>query len=560
MERPEVFYTYEWALAMQRAYRAALNPLLVLASEGDRLVGLAALAAYRDRREVHFLSSTTADYCDFLSAPCDRETLIHATLTELSKQQVGKVVFANLPGDSVSAEILKTSSSTTGFHTLSRLAYKCAGVSLGSQNERENTKASLFGKKIRRYLAALEREGPVTIQHLKHSREIEEALLQFSKAHVARFLATGRASNLARPERRVFLRELTDLLSPSGSVALTRLMAGDRPVAWNYGFQFAGTWFWYQPTFDSKFEQSSPGICLLSKIIAESCDNPDITRVDLGLGDEAYKERFANGTRETLHVTLSKSVARHAREVVRYKAATVVKRSPSAEQSLRRVIATIRKRTGDSQKTRNVANRFKRLRESIFSSPEIEFYEWMGEQAVVSRDSDMTLQSLDLELLAAAAMGYSDDQRAQEYLLQSAGRLRSRSSEGYALAGARGTPVHICWLSPFGDSHFIDLGEKFRSLVPPEASFLSDAWTPPLLRGNGFAIPAARMIAERLRRDNRRLWIPVRSSDMHFVQKLQSSGFQRRYSILQNRLLFYKRVRIRKSEMRITSLEVPVAS
>ena len=44
MECPEVFYTFEWALAVSRAYRDSITPLLILAYEQDSLVGVAALA------------------------------------------------------------------------------------------------------------------------------------------------------------------------------------------------------------------------------------------------------------------------------------------------------------------------------------------------------------------------------------------------------------------------------------------------------------------------------------------------------------------------------------
>ena len=45
MECPEVFYTYEWSLAVSRAYRESVTPLLILAYQQDALVGVAALAA-----------------------------------------------------------------------------------------------------------------------------------------------------------------------------------------------------------------------------------------------------------------------------------------------------------------------------------------------------------------------------------------------------------------------------------------------------------------------------------------------------------------------------------
>ena len=55
MERPEVFYTYEWAVAVQRAYGGTLKPLLFLAYEGESLVGLVALAQEKTGSRVAFL-------------------------------------------------------------------------------------------------------------------------------------------------------------------------------------------------------------------------------------------------------------------------------------------------------------------------------------------------------------------------------------------------------------------------------------------------------------------------------------------------------------------------
>lgn len=69
MERPEVFYTCEWAQAMQAAYLQQRTPLLMLGYDGNELVGIASLATNPANKTVEFLSATTADYCDFLSAP-----------------------------------------------------------------------------------------------------------------------------------------------------------------------------------------------------------------------------------------------------------------------------------------------------------------------------------------------------------------------------------------------------------------------------------------------------------------------------------------------------------
>ena len=70
VERPQVFYTCEWALAVQSAYQASLKPWLLLGYEGDDLVGVASLATDAAEQNISFLAAATADYCEFLTPRC----------------------------------------------------------------------------------------------------------------------------------------------------------------------------------------------------------------------------------------------------------------------------------------------------------------------------------------------------------------------------------------------------------------------------------------------------------------------------------------------------------
>ena len=322
MERPEVFYTCEWALAVEAAYCASLKPLIFLGYEEDNLVGVAALATDAADKNVSFLAATTADYCDFLTSPQQRLEFVVAVFGELGQMGTSFLALANLPEDSATPAAIRTA----------------AQVDLGSGERRQQLKTTLGGKKkLRRYLREMEREGPVTFAHLRSYAEIKAALPGFAEAHVARFRATHRVSSLSTPERRAFLEELACRFSDTGIVTLSLLSIGDRPVAWNYGFQYQGSWFWYQPTFDSEQEEHSPGYCLLSRIVIEACDMDGMKVVDLGLGAEGYKERFGNSTRPTLYVTATKSWRRHLREIVRFRIASAVKRWPKLESAVRRI-------------------------------------------------------------------------------------------------------------------------------------------------------------------------------------------------------------------------------
>jgi CelD/BcsL family acetyltransferase involved in cellulose biosynthesis len=343
MERPQVFYTYEWALAVQAAYCSSLKPLLVLGYEESDLVGVASLATDPAEKNISFLAANTADYCDFLTSPQQRGEFVDAVLAELEKNKAASLALANLPADSPTAEAMRFKAGEHGFHIFIRPAYLCSQVELGTGDRRQELKAGLAGKKkIRRYLREMERDGPVTFAHLQCCKEIQSALPAFAYAHVARFLATGRVSSLASPERRLFLEELARRFDGRGVVTLSLLKIRDLPVAWNYGFQFHGSWFWYQPTFDSSQEENSPGHCLLARIVMDACDMDGMEVVDLGLGGEGYKERFGNSTRQTLHVTLTRSWPRHLREIVKYRAASALKQTPKVDSAVRRLLGPVR--------------------------------------------------------------------------------------------------------------------------------------------------------------------------------------------------------------------------
>jgi CelD/BcsL family acetyltransferase involved in cellulose biosynthesis len=339
MERPEVFYTCEWAMAVDQAYRASVAPLLVLAHEGETLVGVAALAADSAEKQVSFLCGNTADYCDFICPPSQRAAFVEAALGELSKLHLPILRLANLPADSATSRIMKAVAGRRGYQVFSRPAYQCAQVTLGSAAERQELEQAVVKRKaFRYYLKGLEKTGPVTVDHLTEWNAIRANLPRFVEAHVARFLAGGRASNLASAERQNFLAGLAELLSGRGWLVLTRLLVGDEPVAWNYGFQFAGSWFYYQPTFDAQWRQFSPGFCLLTKMVEQACADPEIHLLDLGLGEEGYKERFATGYRQTLHATITNSRAVRLRETLRYHAASAIKSSPRLEHWVRRLV------------------------------------------------------------------------------------------------------------------------------------------------------------------------------------------------------------------------------
>ena len=335
---------------------------------------------------------------------------------------------------------------------------------------------------------------------------------------------------MAQPERRVFLEELARLLSESGWLTLSRLVSGDKSYAWNYGFQFQGTWFWYQPTFDSDWEKFSPGFCLLSKLIEQAAENPAINTVDLGLGAEDYKERFANRTRETLYVTLKASAPAHVREMVRYRASDLLRQFPKADGRLRSWAETVRG-SGALQALRTPT---KNLQKILWSSSEVFFLEWRGSDS--TNTSGLKIQTLDLNCLADATAQYSDDAQTLAYLLRSAQRARTGGSQGWALVDSEGSILYFAWATVFDNCLVPELNRKV-SAPASNATMIFDCWTPVARQGRGYREQAVALIAVKLRASGRVPWIYIAATNTPAMRELERVGFQSRFSIVGQRIL-----------------------
>ncbi len=537
-DRPQVFYTYEWALAVCRAYRDVLPPHIFFAYDSSgELCGVAALAVDTQKGHASFLCSTTGDYCDFISEAKDRHEFVKAVLSELRRLGISEITLANLPADSDTAKALRDSSIVRGYRHFSRTGYICTQVNLGSLERTKTGAVALPRKKMLRHsLNVFSREGPVRLDHACSAEAVQKLLPAFMHAHVSRFVYTGRISNIARNARRVFLRELSDLLAESHSVVLTRMMSGETVLAWNYGFRFKGTWFWYQPTFDSNYEKYSPGFCLLAKIVEEASGEAEMQVVDLGLGSEEYKDRFANQTREILYTTLKRSVVRHWKEICRYRVTQWVHGYPSLEQKLRRLwdrAARLRQQLRSEGSSATLLFAIRRLRDFIWCKTEINLFRWPGGEV---RHPDVELRRLDWDGLASAVMQYSDDPQTLEYLLGAAEWLRSGRAIGYALVDSQGAYLHFAFSMNF--QNFF-LAEIRATLEAPssDCAMIFDCWTPPALRRRKYYRTASGAIARSLREGGVTPWIFSATANLGSIRGIQEAGFQKAYSLVRTRVL-----------------------
>jgi CelD/BcsL family acetyltransferase involved in cellulose biosynthesis len=558
VEQSQVFYTYEWALAVYRAYHATLYPLLFLAyDEQESLCGIAALATDPSGREASFLCATTGDYCDFISLPEQKRALVVGVLAELRSLKISSAAFPNLPADSTTLAVIRQAARHQRYFCFARTGYVCAQVSLSLLERKEGRPVAPGGKRLRRLVNAMARTTPVRFEHARSWRAVEPILPEFMQAHVARFLEIGRISNLAQPDRQTFLTELARLLSEKRWLVLSRLMTGEKAVAWHYGFKFQGTWFWYQPTFDSRVEHYWPGFCMLTQVIQEAAEDPMMRTLDLGLGSEAYKAKFANASRETLYVTLHRSFVRHFASALRDRVAAAVKANPAMEkraEALRNRLNTLRDRFRREGPTKTVVWAARQMVRRVWARDEVWFYERENCRPESPTSDGVELQQLTLNHLATAASKYTDDSETLTYLLRSASRLRAENVEGFALVDSAAKPIHFAWTSPFEGFFLAELGAKVEA-PSTEAVLLFDCWTPVAARGRGYYSHAIELIAHRVHRAGKQPWIFSAARNTASVRGIEKAGFQRRYALIREKAFNLQRVKGRPPVMR----EAPAA-
>jgi len=546
VDQPQVFYTYEWALAVQRAYRETLHPMLFLAyDDREELCGVAPLALSAEGSVISFLCATTGDYCDFLSRREHKEAFVATVLTDLRKQGFNNITFTNLPADSGTLAAIRQSSQQNGYRCFTRTAYVCAQVEMAKLERSPDGSRPILPRKkmLRRSLNAMGQNAPLRLDHARSWEAAEPILQQFMRSHVARFLLTGRISNMAHPQRRLFLEELAKLLGESGWFALTRMVSGEKAFAWNYGFQFEGTWFWYQPTFDSDMEKYSPGFCLLAKMTEEAADNPTVKTLDLGLGAEEYKDQFSNQSRETLYVTLRASVAQHLREIVRYRTAEIIKTSPRLESGVRACALRLRRlkqqaaRGGAGATFSHLATR---VREALVSESEVCFFEWAGSPS--SGTGTDRLHELNANQLALATEQYFDDEATLGYLLRSAARFREGGSQGFGLADPDGKFVHFAWAADFDGFFLSELNARVDAPAP-NCVMVFDCWTPQSQRGHGYYGECMARVARCVLEKGKTPWIFSVARNASSLRGLEKTGFQRRYSLTRQRILGWQKIK-----------------
>lgn len=286
-----MFLTWCWQRSWWESFGRGLL-LLVVAEQSDRTFALAPLFA--DSGMVFFVGSGGSDYLDFIgdvSAPG-----VLAALLETARRQVPDFVgfrFYHVLDDSRTGSLLAEAGARLDLvcYDEGELPAPALNLTVSQEAARTTTKQSLL-----RHERFFRREGKLDVHHTSESASISPFLDQFFAQHRDRWERTPYPSLFHEPAQRDFYWRLTSCAGDAGWLRFTRLEWEGRPIAFHFGFCYRGDYLWYKPTFEIALARRSPGEVLLRQLLLAAMAEGART-FDFGLGDEAFKHRFATHVR-----------------------------------------------------------------------------------------------------------------------------------------------------------------------------------------------------------------------------------------------------------------------
>lgn len=272
----------------------AIDVKFFAARDGARLVGLAAMVRNgAGARDPGCWSILADDYSDFQLFPtwggsqAVTGLLLDALETRLPSGET--VVFRDVPQYSALGNALAHRASKRGSGLVERGATICPMLFLSPEFVRNvNGKTS-----VRRHERSLARLGKISVEHLTCEADIAAQLPTLFSQHVNRWSTTPHPSLFNDLINREFYQQLVNRLAPAGDLLFTLVRIGSDVVAQHFGLRSGKSLLWYKPTFDTRYQEHSPGEVLLSHLVRHAAtqgfDNFDFTR-----GGESFKFRFSS--------------------------------------------------------------------------------------------------------------------------------------------------------------------------------------------------------------------------------------------------------------------------
>jgi CelD/BcsL family acetyltransferase involved in cellulose biosynthesis len=302
-ETNSIFQTHQWFDAWWRTFGDAHELFFLLLRQEGRIVGFGAMMLRRmalGARRLEFVGTGNADYQDFV-VPEDKQAALHVICEFLRahSSRWSSACLTNVPSQSSTVFYVREAGRRFGLHLAEEGRVRCPALQL---SDRQGAEKLLKKYSLKRPLNWFSSRGEVRFRNVTSLDEIKDWLPVFFEQHAERWHAVGRPSLFDTDRQRAFYLALTAGLHASGWLLFSVVEFNGQPIAFHFGFDYSGSLIWYKPSFEVRYAEHSPGLLLTRKIIEDGLQRSK-RELDFTIGEEAFKDRFANISR--FNVTLS---------------------------------------------------------------------------------------------------------------------------------------------------------------------------------------------------------------------------------------------------------------
>lgn len=282
-----IFLTHEWQKTWWESFGRGQLLLIGVEREGT-LVALAPF--FSDSGMIFFVGSGGSDYLDFMGDVKSPEIL--EALLETARNCVPDFLgfkFYHVPESSPTTDRLFQAANRLGWTHFDEGELGAPALELTSSQRADEV---VRKKSLVRHETYFKRNGKLEVRHLTDGEEIFPHLAAFFEQHIQHWQNTPHPSLFQDEAQRLFYQRLTQSARDTGWLRFTRVDWEGRPIAFHFGFCHEGRFLWYKPSFDIQLARRSPGEVLLRQLFLRALhEGAEI--FDFGLGDEAFKSRFA---------------------------------------------------------------------------------------------------------------------------------------------------------------------------------------------------------------------------------------------------------------------------
>jgi len=307
-----IFSTWEWLYCWWRHFGKNKQLRIILATEGDTLIGMAPLMIskysilkFGNFIKLEFIGTPEADYNNFILTKKEGDCLrrfLNYVMTECDEWDC--LELREIPMESISANLLESlNAKDFGGRSITKTTVNvCPYITLPSDMETFfKTLGGSMRRNLRRYMRKLASNYNVDTKTHASFGTLEEAMDTFFMLHQKRWIAQGRTGVFSKKIYREFHKDVARSFDKKGWLDLIFLTANNNPIAALYTFNYQRKKCVYLTGSDPAYFQFRVGNLLTLQAIERSIKN-GLSEFDFMRGDEPYKALWTTKIRTNIMV------------------------------------------------------------------------------------------------------------------------------------------------------------------------------------------------------------------------------------------------------------------